>query len=404
MKVMVSLKKAWDTMNRQKFFDVIVIGSGITGLSSLYHLTTMGVKRLALATTGLSQSQSLLASGGSFGSPSDNYTRWCHHHGSIVAQAYWRWNHEAFEALLQFADSHGLMTHRGRRIRVATTVHEWKEMQDAVLLLQRDGFAADLKSPETEGLPLTVPGVQIEGLQGAFVDPHQLIDALSAKVHHIPKLPAVTRIHQNGDHVRVQCIDGTTISAEIMVIAAHFGTCDLLPQLGPALIPVADQWSVVAVPPDFFPRSWPPGTVFSLNHGHEWGVLESQRVVRMGGARYLRPMEGIEAVASSTNGKIVEHLRNRLSVTLGRPLPSDDPQFRALHTVGLLDIKPCDELPVVGPLFGEPRILVATGFAAQGAHLGFFAGFNLAELITQGRSSHLPRSLWPERLRSLAPA
>jgi glycine/D-amino acid oxidase-like deaminating enzyme len=52
-------------------------------------------------------------------------------------------------------------------------------------------------------------------------------------------------------------------------------------------------------------------------------------------------------------------------------------------------------------MFGEGRILVATGFMGQGLTQGFFAGRCLAELVAHGAAAALPRRLWPERLRSL---
>ena len=60
-----------------------------------------------------------------------------------------------------------------------------------------------------------------------------------------------------------------------------------------------------------------------------------------------------------------------------------------------------DEGKLIGPMFGQPNILLATGFMGDGLSLGFLAGKCLSELILEGQSTSLPRFLWPERLRSL---
>jgi glycine/D-amino acid oxidase-like deaminating enzyme len=66
-----------------------------------------------------------------------------------------------------------------------------------------------------------------------------------------------------------------------------------------------------------------------------------------------------------------------------------------------LDCRPCDELPIIGPMFGESRILVGTGYMGLGLSWGFLAGKCLANLVAKGKSPMLPSRLTPARLRSL---
>ena len=70
-------------------------------------------------------------------------------------------------------------------------------------------------------------------------------------------------------------------------------------------------------------------------------------------------------------------------------------------TTSLVELFPCDELPVVGPMFGQNRILLATGYMNQGITLGFLAGKEIATLIMSGSTSSLPQTFKPERFRSL---
>ena len=117
----------------------------------------------------------------------------------------------------------------------------------------------------------------------------------------------------------------------------------------------------------------------------------------IGGSRFLRKFAGIGAVEPKVEPKIESHLLGFLSQVFG----IDNSKTYHLRTVAGLDIRPCDELPVIGPMFGETRILVASGFMNHGLPQGFFAGKCLSDLIQSGVCGNLPRILWPERLRSI---
>ena len=161
-----------------------------------------------------------------------------------------------------------------------------------------------------------------------------------------------------------------------------------------AIVAVADQWTEFQLT-DSLPPAW-RNVTFTANHANEWGVAGETNSLRLGGGRYLRPLAGNEALKSETLAKIMVHLSQQLNQTLtfGRdavPLTSSS----------AMDIRPCDELPIIGPMFGNGRILLGTGYMGAGLALGFFAGRCLADLITLGHCDALPRSVWPERLRTL---
>jgi glycine/D-amino acid oxidase-like deaminating enzyme len=107
-------------------------------------------------------------------------------------------------------------------------------------------------------------------------------------------------------------------------------------------------------------------------------------------------LAGIGAEEALVDNKITDFLVTRLKETF---LGIKD--LKVLKTVAGLDCRPCDELPVVGPLFGNSRILLAGGFMGLGISQGLFAGLGLADLVVTGQSVALPRLIYPERLRSL---
>jgi glycine/D-amino acid oxidase-like deaminating enzyme len=208
-------------------------------------------------------------------------------------------------------------------------------------------------------------------------------------------LPAVEGLAGEAGGIAATLADGARVRAQLVIVAAHLGTRQLVPELHDALVSVADQWLEVEL-------AGAPGggdltgVQFSANHTYEWGVFNAPARVALGGGRYLRPLAGIEAAEAPVESKITGHLLAQLGKTF---VGAEGARARA--STACLDIRPCDELPVIGPMFGDGRVLVAAGFMGAGLTQGFLAGRCLAELVRGGKAQALPRRLWPERLRTL---
>ena len=385
----------------ERTFDVIVIGTGIAGLSTAYHLQRLGVHRLALAGPGPQASATSQAAGFISGGQLDNFTRVSQAHTPERAAALWHYGDAAYDALVAYVQQSELAHVNYRRLRLLTSSSEANEARLAVAqmasanihgcILETLGAATDSLCGS---LKARILGVQDDGPRGGWVDPAALIQQLLSDTAKIPRLSAVQSLGEVGGAPLVHLADGVELSCEIVVAAAHLQIRNLLPGLAPALISFADQWSHLAVtgmPHDAI------GTAFSANNTHEWGVFSAPNRLRFGGARYLRPMAGIEAQQSSIEPKITKHLLTLLQQTFNFADP-----IQVLSSHAALDITPCDELPLIGPMFGSSRVLVATGFMGAGLTTGFWAGKCLAELIAQGSAPGLPRFLWPERLRNLS--
>lgn len=373
--------------------DIVVIGTGITGLSTAFHLQAAGVGRVALA-GGVASPSSGQASGVVAGGQVDNFTRVSHAHGADFAAELWRFGDLAFDALAAFSKAEGLPVRVKERVRLITSEPELVEARKAVAELGAAGLPGELR--ERLDLPLSarVLAVQSDGWRGGVVEAPALLKCLESKVR-APRLPGVTRLDATGSGVRLELADGRGIKAELVVVATHLGTKALIPELADALVSYADQWSEVRLVVGKSAHGL-EGLAFSANHTHEWGGFTSATTLRVGGGRYLRPLAGIEATSAPVEDKITKHLLAQLAKTF--PL-AEGAEVR--RSTGVLDIRPCDELPIIGPMFGSGRLLVATGYMGSGLTLGFQAGKCLAELIQTGKSQSLPRRLWPERLRTL---
>ncbi|MBM4251231.1 MAG: FAD-binding oxidoreductase [Deltaproteobacteria bacterium] len=375
-------------------YDIIILGSGITGLSTVYHLRKAGVQSIALASaTDRAQIATSSTPGLLFGTPLDNFTRPSHRHGTDVARDIWQFSSSAFEGVISYCDAHKIPHAKGQRQRFITSDHEVSEAIIATQQLQNIGRPVQMRTPPIE-CSSTVRAVQDEGLLGAVVEVPDLLAALESHPY-AAMLPKIDRIAADGrGPIALFTADGRQFTCEIVVLACHLDISRLLPELSEAIVTTAQQWCQIdfdhAVPPAFH------NLIFSWNHGNVWGGFNTPQSARIGGASYLRPNGGMEAEVASVDPQISDHLMEQLTRNFAF-LKSP----RIMKTTAGLDIRPCDELPIIGPMFGNGRVLVACGYMGHGLSWGFHAGKCLAELMVTGRAMDLPRSFWPERLRSL---
>ncbi len=387
-------------MRTEQHYDIAIIGDGITGLSAAFHLQRLGASGICVLSSARVPPVSSTAAGLISGGFIDNITRLAHRHGVEAAASIWDWTETAFDRLLSFAEEQNIATHQGARLRWLVSADEEHEAEQAVGIREQLGLDAELISaievaPRGLGSALVPHSLQLDGTRAAFIDPSELLACLRKKAENLIHYPEALRLEANGDGVRIET-EGGSIFAEAAILANHLSISRLVPALSEALVPYADQWhewSLSRQNSAHLPL--PLGSVFSWRHGHYWGGVLPEQTIRLGGARFLRPLAGFEATEAPIRKDIQQHLKKAWEELY--------PEFKLgelKRSAAGLDCWPSDELPLVGPMFGEPRLLLATGFMGQGLSMGFYAGCCLAELV-QGLRPPLPRLLWPERLRNL---
>jgi glycine/D-amino acid oxidase-like deaminating enzyme len=386
-------------MSKRKQYEVVVVGSGVTGLSACWHLAQHQINKVALAGPLGGQTQSAQTAGVVAGGMVDNFTRVSHAHSAEFAKDLWNFGNQAFLELANFADSQGVAFKRYRRLRLITSEAELNESRLAVDQMKEAGFSATFKmydQHQQDGLSERVLAVQEDGDEGGYLDPKDLLDALD-RHDQFDRVAEVVNLERDKDSnlMKVSLRDGRTLFTELVIVASHLGIGSLIPNLKEALIGVADQWCDVELTTteDFITTQ---KFIYSANHTYEWGAPIGPNKWRIGGGRFLRPMAGIEASTTSVHQKITNYLGEQFKKTF-RGISATKATFEQ----GIIDCRPCDELPIIGPMYGESRLLVATGYMGGGLTLGFLAGKCLAELIAIGKCESLPRRLWPERLRSM---
>lgn len=379
--------------NPSHSFDVIVLGRGITALSTAWNLKLLGVSRVGLVgperrpTNCLSEGTSATLE-----STLDNVTRLSHQYGTSTAEQLVRLGRYGFQALQQLAMNQGIPWNIGSVVRLATSIHESNEMTQAVGILNGLGLKAtlDYKIPS---LYANISAVQHDGLLSATCEVSKLLLNLEQASDATITSDLATSISWTNEGAAITCESGLRLSSQMVVTAAHLNTGRLVPNLNESLVSYADQEI------SFFCEetrgSFPIGSFHILHHGHYtmWKDLSGR--FHMTGARFLRPLAGMEAKTSSVLPKVTEHLLKQCELWFGFK------NFTDLTARGLLDCRPCDELPIAGPMFGEERQLVGVGYSGSGVAVGFAVGRALAELIATGKTKLLDPSLYPQRLRTL---
>jgi glycine/D-amino acid oxidase-like deaminating enzyme len=370
-----------------KSFDVIIIGRGLTGVSTAWHLAQLGVQRICLV--GPTPTHDLCASlnaGYAHVTLHDNITRSIHSQGSKITRDLLDLNRAGFCGLLDFVRENKIEHRLGCVSRVAETPHEAREMAAAVTWLQTNGFSPSLTA-------FGKRTVQQDGAAAASIDIAAVLGALERQSNAYIHSGTVGAIQRSPDGLAVTTTTGTTIHAEMVVAACHVGIKNLIPEMSEALVNHADQWMEFEIQKGELRLS--RGDLVFSGHSQFWMTYSHRGTVIAGGARFLRPWAGVEATSSSVLPGITTAVKSKIerlfAISLSQPV----------QTIGALDLRACDEIPMIGPMFGESRILLAGGYMGSGLTLGFAAGRGLSQFIQSGHSTLVSDAFYPIRLRSL---
>ena len=371
-------------------FDVIIIGRGITGLSAAWHLYRHGIRKICLIAPKISpETTATLGPGYASVSLHDNISRAVHGQGSEVAHAILNLNRTGFSGLLDFARERNIFHQVGQVSRFADSDLEAKEMTKAVAWLVANGFPASIEKNENRL-------VQRDGAAAASLDISMTLKFLEKESKAAVRSNSVKAIKSNSNGVDVSLEDDTIVSGEMVIAACHSGIKELIPEMEHTLVNHADQWMEFEVTKGTLPLA--PGDLTFTAHSHFWMSCATQNTLRAGGARFLRKWAGIEAESAPVMGNITNAVKTKIEELFkSEGVKLSDP----VKASGILDIRACDEIPIIGPMFGDSRILLASGYMGSGLTLGFAAGQGLAEFVDAGKSKVIPSLFHPNRLRSL---
>lgn len=179
------------------------------------------------------------------------------------------------------------------------------------------------------------------------------------------------------------CVEagGERIEGELLVLTAGLHTQELAPRLQGSLTPVRE--AVIRVPGSVHPPLGRAGQGWTAWSSTDDGVLVT-------GARWATPHLEVGEHEATPDPRVLQRLDAFAHDRLGLQRPS------AEHWAWIAtDTR--DHLPLVGPLQGQPRVSVATGFGVNPASWAFGAAAALVDGLLEGRTT-APDSLRTRRL------
>ena len=382
---------ATDPLRGRTMIDVTIIGAGITGASAAFHLQKRGITNISHISRGTPKISGLRSRPiPALGGMADNITRIEAARGGEVADAVWRFGDRALAALTTHCREWGVTLATGDHIRAATAPMESRELAIAIDSLQRKGAPVrkGMLHDVAPGASLDYP-TQIESGKSAAIAGEGLLHSLMGKVS-----PGdVSRIVPEHGHVTIW-IDDKSFQSQFVILAAHQNIAAIFPEARDWLVPYADE--VHWVRGKFHPPSFPVGSTLTWNFGYNGLTRLNDDLYALRGARFLRRDGGVGQTVAILQEGVLPKLLNDVEMFfpgLVDPKPEGSLPF--------VEIRPCDELPLIGPAPGTERVLLATGYMGHGFSLGFLAGKCLADLVLNGMSSDLPEIFLPRRLRTM---
>lgn len=382
--------------------DVAIVGGGIAGISTALHLARQGASvvvlekdTVACRASGRNDGQLLLGLG-------EHYHRIHGQFGAGCAQLLWdflRDNHDAMRAELA-ASGVACELERHGGLRLAETPHEWHELQQAAALLAAEGKAHELvPAPE---LPRWLPAAV--GFHGALhlpgeaiVQPVRMVRGLAGAAVRAGAIVAehapVAAIDGDAGDFTVRLHDGRTLGASMVVhctstLARELDRSGLLQR---AVFPFRGQVIATDPLPPATAAGFPPHAM-SSNFCYEYFRISRGRFV-IGGKRWSVPGEQVGILDDATHepqitANLLAYVHEHFPTLRGTPFP---------HVwTGIMAGTP-DGLPLVGALPDRPGTYALLAFNGYGLSFAFLAGRCLAEILTEGQSSHPAAALFAPR-------
>lgn len=363
--------------------DVAIAGGGMTGLTSALCLAEAGLTvcvleagRIAGAATG--RNVGFVMEG-----VAESYSRTVALWGRERARRARSFTVHNHRLLRERLERHGIDCGYQQRgtLHLAASAEEAQELADSTALLAEDGF--DVRAVASADLPAWardggyVSG-QIVGLDGEL-DPVAFARGLARAAEQagvaLHERCAVDAIDPDEGGVTVHAC-GLKVRAEAAVVAANAYAGRLFPWLDDRIDPTRGQVLVTEpLAERIFHRP------IYASHGFEyWRQLVTGEVV-LGGWRNL----DVEGEVGYEN-----LLHPGIQAALDRFVRGIHPALAdvavAARWSGIMGFSR-DSLPIVGPLPGHPRVVLASGFTGHGFGFAVASGGVVADVITQGRSA-----------------
>ncbi len=374
--------------------DVVVIGGGLTGTSTAYWLSRLGMSVTLVDCSHLASGATGRNGGHVVFGPNQNFSTSVEAIGLEQTLELWDFTKTSVKLMNQFVEDHGIPCDLRFTpwVTLALTPAQEDSLRASYELMAPYGLATEFWTGEAlhqrihsryfrAGLvePLHAqmwPAKLVLGLgqgaaqQGAILCPHTPVQA----------------VHRQGQHLMVKTSRGD-IQTEAVVYATNGFTRPLLPEFQEVIVPVRGQ--VVATAP--LPRLWEFDWL--ANDGYEYAIQRQDGRLILGGMRRQSPTHEIGIEDHNT---IEPNVSRGLRQFLREAFQALENTRIDYEWTGIMAYTP-DENPLVGELPDRPGEYIAAGYTGHGMSLGFLVGKALSEHIAGQPTLPLPRAFNPSR-------
>ena len=361
--------------------DVIVVGGGIAGASTAYHLAHAGVRTVLLERGRIGSGATATAVGLLSPPMRQPFNETVHFRGEETARRIWAFALRSVAGLASLLEDRGEAVAAGLDLSggyVLAEAHTLHQVQASHHALEQAGMPVEWLTGEdvrtlTHGRGFR-GGYRIEG--GGCVNPgvaadavaHAAVDAGAVIVEEVD----VGETRREGGFVHCRTTRGE-VKAEMAVYATHVDSRRFSAFVGDEIVPIRGQGMVTLPRPHMFKGAY--ATHWKLN---VWRSDPEGRLV-LGGWRH----DAWDRSYWKARPEVDHHLQEAIEGWFEQAFPDVAPLEVERRWSGIFGWT-ADYLPLVGPLPGRTGELVISGFSGGGLPFAFESGRVIASIVTEG--------------------
>lgn len=361
--------------------DIIIIGSGLAGVSTAFWLMKLGAENVAIVDHLPEVAASFRNCGHLLPGTVESLSALTKLKGLAVAKDIWHYSVEACELVTETASALGIDCELRRQgyLTIALAESQRAEIEESVALLNQIGYPNEIWEPDQ----LAAVGIRA-GLAARYepaassMNPTKFRNGLlswclSRGLRYASGIE-VTGVEQRGAGVTITAKAGETLRCEAAVVATNAYAQNMLPfvKARQLAVPFRGQISVSEPLPDGFPLGPIP---HSFNHGYEYALRTAGNRLIIGGWRDKIPGMERGDYSLEPNPTITEGLESFAKKTYAQ---GDKLVFNR-SWVGIM-ASSHNGLPIVGPSANE-RVFVNIGFTGHGLPWTHGTGKLLAQIM-----------------------
>ena len=365
---------AYPTLSRDIEVDIVVVGAGLCGASTSWHLSQQGVRVALIESRDVAHGATGRNAGFILQGTAERYNRAVEQMGRSKARSIHHLSVENHRWMREWIETHNSNCEyrQGGSLQLASSPEEEQELIESADLLLEDGFEAELLYGDELGEPYLSAGFQtgIVLPEDGEIHPAKFVQHVIKQAHqsgvqvytHSP----VTQI-DSSDGVHLQTPSGS-VKAHMAVLCTNAYLPQLMPTYQEIVHPVRGQMLCTTPQQPIFERP------IYADHGFDYWRQKLDGRIVLGGWRNLDPDSEV-GYAETLHDGIQDSMTRFLRRFNG--LGSVEIESRWSGIMGFSR----DGLPLVGAIPGNDNVLLGAGFTGHGFGFAWLAGRSLATMI-----------------------